>query len=351
MSSIRVSHAGEIILTPPRLPSYLRAVHELKPIVGKPADEDVKAIHAVIRALGAVSHLPTFYNPDLSMQLSQYLFGVQMAVFRASYSMELLPGEKSVFIPPELPSHIPGALNQVVGAPSDEEIKLAQSALRNTENLAISPQLFDADLSMRLSQHFFNIQFAAGRFVPKTEPKESYPAASQPAHEIKEYSTITHELPNLHDEGRRSCPVPEVEQSPQELSEIAQLGEMIVKAIKEATSETKNVLESMNRVLTLIKQDQSTVGCTGEYYQVFKNPLNQQGVAASECGLPQLRYEYLNKGYRYHLWMSPDHTARYLKFFGIGDNLIHDGEEPKLIDGMGDEAGRLILAKLGVTRP
>lgn len=41
---------------PPRLPSYLSATYELKPIVGVPNDEDVKAIHAVIRTANAVAH-------------------------------------------------------------------------------------------------------------------------------------------------------------------------------------------------------------------------------------------------------------------------------------------------------
>ncbi|KAH7336010.1 hypothetical protein B0J17DRAFT_61156 [Rhizoctonia solani] len=56
MTSIRISRSGETVLTPPRLPEYLSAIHELKPIVGKPEDEDVKVIHTVIRALNAVAH-------------------------------------------------------------------------------------------------------------------------------------------------------------------------------------------------------------------------------------------------------------------------------------------------------
>ncbi|KDN47199.1 hypothetical protein RSAG8_03678, partial [Rhizoctonia solani AG-8 WAC10335] len=338
MASMRVSCSGEIVLTPPRLPDYRSAAYNLEPIVGKPADEDVQTIHAVVRALNGVAHVPTLYNPDLSMKLSQHLFGVQMAIYRAKYSGALLPGDMSVYIPPALPSHIPGTLNQVAGAPSDEEIKLAQSALRSAENLAISPQLFDANLSMRLSQHVFNLQFArymhdsaAGRFVSETEPEEHRPVVPQTTQEAREYPIVAHELPNLHNEGRNISTIPEVEQAPQEPSDIAQLGETMVKAIKEATSETKDVLENMNRVLTLIKRDQSTVGCTERYYHVFKNPLNQQGVAASEYGLPQLRYEYTDDGYRYHLWMNNGHIAGYLRFFGIGADLIQ--------------------AQLGVTRP
>jgi hypothetical protein len=64
-SSIRVSKLGDLVLVPPQLPGYLSAVHELKPIMGMPAERDVKAIHATIRSLNALVQskhtlLPTY---------------------------------------------------------------------------------------------------------------------------------------------------------------------------------------------------------------------------------------------------------------------------------------------------
>ncbi|CAE6372296.1 unnamed protein product [Rhizoctonia solani] len=138
MTTMKISKAGETVLIPPQIPAYLSDTHTLKQIVGKPTDEDVKAIHAVIRTQNTMAHLPTFHNPDLSMQLSQHLFSAQLAVYRSNYSMTLLPGERNVYTPPTLPSHVPGILNEVVGAPSDEEIKSVQGALRGLENLANS---------------------------------------------------------------------------------------------------------------------------------------------------------------------------------------------------------------------
>ncbi|CAE6505045.1 unnamed protein product [Rhizoctonia solani] len=360
MTLIQVSRSGETVLIPPCLPDYLSAIHDLKPIMGKPADEDVKSIHTVMRALNAVAHVPTLYDHDLAIRLSQHLFGVQMAVYRVTYSTTILPGDRSVYVPPALPSHIPGILREVVGVPSEEEIKLAHGALRSAENLVISPHLFDANLSMKLSQHFFNLQFArymhdsaAGCFVSESEPEELQTTVAQPNQGAQKDPSVVHENSELGREGQSIPLVAEAEQAPhdQESSELVQLGETIVKAIKDVASESKDVLDNMNRVLMLIKRDQSTVGCVDKYYQVFKNPLNQEGIAASEYGLPQLRYEYINDGYRYHLWMSSDHIARYLKFFGIGSDMIQDGEEPKLINGKEGEAGKLILAQLGVTRP
>ncbi|KAG8757320.1 hypothetical protein FRC11_004649 [Ceratobasidium sp. 423] len=382
MTPMKVSRSGETVIFPPRLPAYLSDMYDLKPIVGTPVDEDVKTIHAAIRSQNTIAHLPAFFNPDLSMQLSQHLFGAQLAVYRASYSMTLLPGDKNIYIPPAIPAHIPGTLNEVVGAPSDEDIKSVQGVIRSLENLANSPQLFDADLSMKLSQHMFNLQFARyvqdsadGHFVSETEPEEPHPTIPRPAKVTPD--TAPNEIADLGNEAQN---IPTgAEQAPKVPLEPAQLGETIVnaikdamketndvlkninqappglgdiiaKSIKDATSETKEVLENMNRILMLIKRDQSTVGGVDHYYHIYKDPLNQQGMAASEYGLPRLRFGYYH-GAHYIFWLKPDQIARYLKFFGVGADLVQGGEEPQLISGRQKEAERLILAQIGVADP
>ncbi|CAE7234157.1 unnamed protein product [Rhizoctonia solani] len=353
MTPIRVSRAGEIVLTPPQLPPYLASMHELKPIVGKPVGEDVKVIHAVIRALNAVNHLPAFYNPDLSMQLSQHLFGAQMAIFKASYSMSLMPGDKSIFTPPDLPSHIPGKLDKISGAPSDEEIMSVQSVVRSVDNLATSPQLFDADLSMKLSQHMFNLQFARyihdsseGHFVSETGTEAPRPVVSQLTQGTQPLNMLQ-EAFGVQREGRNGSPAQEVEQDPGAPSELTQLGD-IAKTIKDAAIGSKDILQSMNRTLTLMKNDQSTVGCMSDCYHIFKNPLNHKGILASDSGLPHLRYWWYNQTGKFKLWLNHDDVARYLEFFGIGADLIRGGEEPKLIDGKYDEAEELLLKQVGI---
>lgn len=45
-----------IVYAPPRIPPYLADAYELKSVTGVPTDEEVKEIHAVIRAMEAVSH-------------------------------------------------------------------------------------------------------------------------------------------------------------------------------------------------------------------------------------------------------------------------------------------------------
>jgi hypothetical protein len=54
-SAISLNHNSDTIYTPPSLPPYLKNVYDLKPFVGVPNDEEVKGIHAVIRAASNVS--------------------------------------------------------------------------------------------------------------------------------------------------------------------------------------------------------------------------------------------------------------------------------------------------------
>ncbi|KAG8745880.1 hypothetical protein FRC11_012934, partial [Ceratobasidium sp. 423] len=236
-------------------------------------------------------------------------------------------------------------LKEVVGAPTDEEIKSVQGVARSLENLANSPQLFDANLSIMLSQHMFNLQFARymqdsaeGKFVSKTElggPRSAIP----PTQETRD--TSSKKILDSEGEAQNIPLAPDAEQAPEVPSELAQLGETIVKAIKDATKETKDVLENTNRMLMLIKRDQSTVGGMDKYYHIYKDPLNQQGMAASVSNI----IEYYN-GMNGRM-IGSEQIAGYLKFFGIGADLIQGDKEPKLIDGKADEAKKLLLAHAG----
>ncbi|CAE6449359.1 hypothetical protein ACGC1H_000198 [Rhizoctonia solani] len=149
---------SDMTYNPPLLPDFLSRIHNLRAIVGVPTLEEVQAIHDTIRAVNSVSSFPGLYDHTLYTQLAQYLFTVQMAVYRSEYPSSITP-MKNTYTPPAFPSHIPISLKQVVGAPSDEELESVHSAVRAMENMANSP-FFDAGMSARLSQHLFNIQFA-----------------------------------------------------------------------------------------------------------------------------------------------------------------------------------------------
>ncbi|CAE6463511.1 unnamed protein product [Rhizoctonia solani] len=335
-------HLGDAALTPPQLPAYL-STFDLKPIVGKPTDEEVKAVHAAIRALNGVAHIPVLYDPNLSMQLSQHLFNVQLAVYREEYSIKLLPSDKSTFTPPNLPSHIPGTLSKVIGAPSNDELKNVQSTLRNVENLAYNPQLFDADLSIKLSQHLFNLQFARymqesaqGSFAPKVDSKEPHSAVLQAS------SAPCGVDPRSEDRNNVGALQPERVTPP----EIAQLGE-VMKEMKEAIEGSTDVLRHMDKVLVSTQRSMSTVtvGAFSYSNHVHKNPINCQGELATEHGLPQLRF-YFYKG-AYHILLSSEEIAGYLKFLNVGVDLLQHGKL-ELKTNKEDEAKKLLMKHIGI---
>ncbi|KAG8694398.1 hypothetical protein FRC11_002218 [Ceratobasidium sp. 423] len=145
------------ICYPPELPTYLKNVYDLKPVVGAPSDDEIIGIHAVIQAARKGSEIPGMHNPGLLMGLADHLFGVQMARYRSKYSLITFPSD-ATYTPPALPSHIPIHLDPVSGAPSDEEIMKAQDALQTYQEFRRIPSMFDARINMDLSQHLFDIQ-------------------------------------------------------------------------------------------------------------------------------------------------------------------------------------------------
>ncbi|CAE6536245.1 unnamed protein product [Rhizoctonia solani] len=156
---------------PPETPLYLKNIHDLKPIVGVPSDNEVIAIHAVIHAASRVSGVPGMHDPKFFTQLADHLFNVQMARYRSKYSLITFPSD-ATYTPPALPTHISVNLEPVSGAPSDDEITKVHEAIQTYQELRRIPSLFDARVNMELSQHLFDIQMArhmraAGEIQPR----------------------------------------------------------------------------------------------------------------------------------------------------------------------------------------
>ncbi|CAE6512625.1 unnamed protein product [Rhizoctonia solani] len=349
MEALRSPLANEHIYTPPLLPAHLSGAYGLKTIVGFPTNEDIKAIHAAIGAVDAGARVPHLYDPDLSLRLSQHLFSVQMAVYRKSYPLDLFPD--NTYTPPQLPAHIPITLEPIVGVPSKQQLKSAQDAMRVSE----SP-LSDPDLNMQLSQHLFNLQFARyiqdstfGQFTPKSE------VSRRVSQESQEDSTIHNDHANTQLPSESVCevvvPRPSMTEPTQSgcqcstTPEIKEQGETMMD-IKKIMIESKGVLENMNRVLTAVQRNQIVVGEWSNHNYAHVNPVNEQGVTATECGLPQFRFSYYRGQYWTHLPALD--LARYLKFFGIGTHLLEGGESPRIKNGQESEAKTVLFKHMGM---
>ncbi|KAH7338632.1 hypothetical protein B0J17DRAFT_628060 [Rhizoctonia solani] len=356
----QIPRANEYVYKPPGMPEHLMATYNLKPIVGHPTDEDVKAIHAVIRAANVEAQVPRLYDPNLLQQLSQHLFSVQMALYRSKYPAHISPTE-STYTPPFLPTHVSTDLDTVVGAPTTEQLKDAQHAMRVAESLVTSP-LFDSDLNTQLSQHVFNLQFARyiqdstlGQFAPKLQesqqplqvPHMNSASARAISTTLDSFNPTSSKAPGV-DVSQPLVPEPTYAGCQSTItSEITQQGKDM-NDLKEILNNSKGVLENMNRVLIAIQRNQVTVGEWDHHNFVHVNPVNEQGVTAAECGLPQLRFSYHKGSYWNHL--NPAGLAGYLKFFGIGTDLLESGESPRLKSSREQEARNLIFKHIDILR-
>ncbi|CAE6418489.1 unnamed protein product [Rhizoctonia solani] len=147
------------ISTPPELPTYLKNVCDLKPILGVPSDAEVIGVHDVILAASRASGIRGMHDTDLFMKLADHLFNAQMARYRSRYSLVTFPSD-ATYTPPTMPAHVTGTLEPVLGAPSDDDIVKVQDALQTYQEFRRIPSMFDAHTNMELSQHLFNLQMA-----------------------------------------------------------------------------------------------------------------------------------------------------------------------------------------------
>ncbi|CAE6397411.1 hypothetical protein ACGC1H_000157 [Rhizoctonia solani] len=188
---------------PPNLPAYLKNVHDLKPIIGVPNDEEIIGIHAVIQVANRVSSVPGMHSPVLLMELGDHLFSAQMAVYRSKYTSLLFPSD-ATYTPPTLPAHVSVNLEPISGAPTDEQVTKIQEAIRSYQKYSEIPSMFETRVNAELSQHLFDIQMArymsrAAQRQPIAKPREAtqHPASTRTTKRVADVEEIaTHGTTN-----------------------------------------------------------------------------------------------------------------------------------------------------------
>lgn len=374
--------SNDATYTPPRLPACLADAHTLTPIVGVPTAEEVKAIHEAIRALNTILGVPALYDPELPMRLAQHLFDVQMAVYRSKYSFSILL-EDATYTPPQLPAHIPITLEPVVGAPSDEQLKSAQSAVHAVGLLANGALAFDADLNMNLSQYLFNIQIARyiqrstqGQFAPHTRQTQlqerRQPMVIDPASEV---ALVVGSGSDIQD---RAGSVGPGEQCADAAAEPLQSSVSDHGLTEQHTRSTQFPEETNARIAP--GEATRMLGEIGEELRIIRNTListqrsliwsksnsdasalvDENGDLPSKYGLPRLvrGRKHDSKGTcNYDMYGNPNYfylrkssggdltaqqLAAYLKFYNIGSDLIEDHGEATIVPGKEEDAEILL---------
>ncbi|CAE6541859.1 unnamed protein product [Rhizoctonia solani] len=380
-SATNNSHES-VTLVPPELPPLLASLFNLKPILGNPSHEEVRLVHEAVRALNnfpqskhafyiysltylALSTASELRNTDLSIELSQHLFDIQMVCHRQKYPIvasALL--NDVIYDPPTLPAYIPIELKPVTGPPSNEEVTSVHTALRISESFVNVPSIFDPDIHVELSQHLFDIQLA--RHIQRSITRRLAPAPSVSINQSVSHEDST-ETGATNAPGTHTSPIATSGQAiessgtqhppheitshpnPTETNELCGTVDLMI--------QIRDKLEKMTRVL-IGSQNSLARGYNSGTISYYSGTIshnigahsliNDYGEVPETYNLPT--FTLVSNGmYNYAKFPIDDLTenvvARYLRFYSIGEEMIEESEEGLKIksDMLGD--AKNILSK------
>ncbi|CAE7207585.1 unnamed protein product [Rhizoctonia solani] len=374
MSSLtRANNSHETTLVPPQLPPFLANVFNLKPIVGNPSCEEVKLVHEAVRALHNFPQTSELKDTDLSIELSQYLFDIQMsknstliqgverltndipACHRHKYPTSILPNDV-VYDPPTLPAYIPVDLNPVIGPPSNKEVASVHTALRISESFANVPSIFDPDLHVQLSQHLFDIQLA--RHVQRSITHVTSADRSSRAHTSLDSTTgqVIESAEIHHAPVEESSPSNEdnAQQHSNERNDTHRTTELIIKLEAKLDIVCRILVGTQNSLARGFNSSLCHVNYNekGMSYDLGAHSLiNDYGQVPEAHNLPTFK----SLGERDSVWLntnklSENELARYLRFYNIGEEMIEEEEELKIKSGMVDSAKDTLSRRLFLNR-
>ncbi|CUA74395.1 hypothetical protein RSOLAG22IIIB_11189 [Rhizoctonia solani] len=376
-------HPADQALTPPELPSYLRSIHDLKPIMGVPSDAEMVKIHDVVRVANQVVNVPEIYDPILLVGLSEYLFNAQMAKYRSKYRCSVFPVETIIYTPPLLPNHISVKLEPISGAPSNEQVVRVQEAIRIYHKCSEISPMFDAQLHAELSQHLFDIQMAKymERYIPsqgESVVKGSGIISLDYAHtsgqgngrcylmandstskgDSAQVDDFTPTIPNtdLRDAMEQSYRLAE------RANQLAERSNRLVEQSKQLVNVGRsdypverldNTLSKISKILVGIQHaivrnhkanTISALDCLvngeGETPGVSRmtNETNLSWLSSCYDGEPDCQLPVIINGVTQGLFIDNLWLGSLLCFYGIGKGLCEDEKSTKLKDGMEDDA-------------
>lgn len=276
-----------------------------------------------------------------------------------------------MYTPPALPSHVPVTLQPVVGAPSDEEMQDVQVALRAYEHFATVPSMFDPRVSMELSQHLCNLQIA--RYMQhvalgqtgvqrgqshsndneSTTPSGSSSRVREPLESTRD--VLDAEPADMPAEANIDTATDRVEPRHPPIQTISTTAEdQTYLALKESNRLLEMIMDTMENVnRVLIGTQRSFVrgarlsydmGGSLKYATVGRYEMvNDRGERPTDYGLPLVAR---NGSYQWNYSLNDQQLAQYLRFYGIGSELLETGDVPVLKDGKRNDAEAALLKYL-----
>ncbi|CAE6437113.1 unnamed protein product [Rhizoctonia solani] len=269
-------------------------------------------------------------------------------------------GLNSPLVPPQLPPFLASVfkLKPILGHPSREEVKLVHEAIRALNN-------FMHNLPAELSQYLFDIQMVCYRqkYPINVLPNEAiYEPPSLPGHIPVELKSITgapsnKEITFIHTALRITESFSNVPSlfDPDLHAQISQhlFDVQLVVEIRDI----KDSLKQLNRIMVGTQNSLARgFNSSRKYgYKSISHNIGAHSLINDYGEVPETHHLPTFKNGEYGVHFSLDELdggvlARYLRFYGLGEELIEEGEELKIKDDMVGNAKELLSERLFLNR-
>ncbi|KAG8726353.1 hypothetical protein FRC11_000323, partial [Ceratobasidium sp. 423] len=166
--------------------------------------------------------------------------------------------------------------------------------------------------------------------IPDDEDPDDVVRAHYPTLEAAGYTEVRH--PTIEQPNPRHQPTSH--QNPNESNQVS--------GVKELMVEIRDTLKNVNQVL---------IGSQNSLARGFNSSLYHWTNVPEAYNLPTFKYERDRDGVSFSInTLSENVLSQYLRFYGIGEELIEEGEELKIKSGMIDDARRLLSGRLFLNR-
>ncbi|ELU37120.1 hypothetical protein AG1IA_08848 [Rhizoctonia solani AG-1 IA] len=256
---VMVDHPGWYppgqVCYPPELPSYLKNVHNLKPIVGVPSGDELVGIHSVIQAAVRASSIPGMHDAGLFTQLGDHLFSAQMAVYRSKYTSLLFPSVGAQKSWPWIETLLHTCLGRNVHASNTAGSRLGKTRayiLRTNRRTGYQSSRGHSFLPEVLGNTCGSIsalvRYSDGYMIQESKRKPNMTQAPGPARTF-ERAIDTTEEPVAHDASNNAGARPESPQiSTVEIRDILERSNAIAERANELSERSNQLIERSNQL-------------------------------------------------------------------------------------------------------
>ncbi|CEL58676.1 hypothetical protein RSOLAG1IB_08740 [Rhizoctonia solani AG-1 IB] len=317
---------------PPPLPVHVAV--QLEPVTGSPSEEEVIKVQTAVRTYRQFANAPSLFDPHVDMDLSQHLFDIQMARYTQR------------------------ARQNYVGSKSDETlITNSVTILQQTIDEQQGASINNAGTGANVGSHELVQPIFGSGIQDKIE--QSNRLAEQANQLIERSNQITERTNQLIEESTRLVdqsvkPVERFNQLFERLNEHLEQSNLLAKESMRPVDRLGDTLKNINRVLMRI-QHAIVRNHRGNTISAFDCLVNEKGeTPATSITTEYRRFEDVASGKDFIVTIDgiPKHhcfddawLGRFIRFYGIGDDMFDGASAVELKAGVHERHARVRLRK------